>query len=148
MRERHVVTCFLLRTGPHGHDEVLILRRSQAVGTYRGRWAAASGSVEDGPLEQAYREIQEETALTRQDVRLVGEGQPLKVPAPELDTLWIVHPFLFRLAGEAGPTLDWEHTEARWVSPRRLRRFRTVPMLAEALERVYPAASRPSAEQA
>jgi len=148
MRERHVVTCFLLRTDPQGQDEVLILRRSQAVGTYRGRWAAVSGSVEDGPLEQAYREIREETGLTRQDIRLAGEGQPLEVPAPELDTVWIVHPFLFRLVSEAGPTLDWEHTEARWVSPRRLRRFRTVPMLAETLERVYPPTSRASAEQA
>jgi 8-oxo-dGTP diphosphatase len=148
MRERHVVTCFLLRTDPQGRDEVLILRRSQAVGTYRGRWAAVSGSLEDGPLQQAYREIREETGLTRRDVRLVGEGEPLEVPAPELDTLWIVHPFLFRLVGAAGPTLDWEHTEARWISPRRLRRFHTVPMLAEALERVYQAASRTSAEQA
>ncbi len=147
MRERHVVTCFLLRTGPQRQDEVLILRRSQAVGTYRGRWAAVSGSVDDGPLEQAYREIREETALTRRHVRLAAEGQPLQVPAPDLDTLWIVHPFLFRLAGKAEPTLDWEHTEARWVSPRRLRRFRTVPMLAEALERVYPAASRTRATQ-
>ncbi|MBI4307641.1 MAG: hypothetical protein HY684_02425, partial [Chloroflexi bacterium] len=38
-----VVTCFLLRRlpGPEGAlwDEVLVLRRSQRVGTYRGRWA-------------------------------------------------------------------------------------------------------------
>jgi 8-oxo-dGTP diphosphatase len=138
MRERHVVTCFLQRTDPEGREEVLLLRRSQAVGTYRGRWAAVSGSVEDGPLEQAYREIEEETGLRRRDVRLLQQGEPLEVPASELDTLWVVHPFLFRLHREIEPALDWEHTEARWVPPRRLRRFRTVPMLVEALERVYP----------
>lgn len=138
MRERHVVTCFLQRTDPEGHDEVLLLRRSKAVGTYQGRWAAVSGSIEDGPLEQAYREIQEETGLSRSDIRLLRQGQPLEVPAPELDTLWVVHPFLFHLKGPAEPALDWEHTEARWVAPKRLRRFRTVPMLVEALERVYP----------
>lgn len=138
MHERHVVTCFLQRTGPEGDDQVLLLRRSHAVGSYRGRWAAVSGSVDDGPLDQAYREIQEETGLGRSDVRLVREGRPLEVPAPELDTLWVVHPFLFHLQGEPEPTLDWEHTEARWVSPRELRRFRTVPMLVEAMERVYP----------
>ena len=33
MRETPVVTCFLLRTGALGHDEVLILRRSGRVRT-------------------------------------------------------------------------------------------------------------------
>jgi 8-oxo-dGTP pyrophosphatase MutT (NUDIX family) len=148
MRERHVVTCFLQRTDPQGHDEVLLLRRSQAVGSYRGRWAAVSGSIEDGPLEQAYREIEEETGLTRSDVRLLREGEPIEAPAPELDTLWVVHPFLFHLEGRPELALDWEHTEDRWVSPRQLRRFHTVPMLIEALERVYPPPSEGPSRQA
>ena len=39
---------------------------------------------------------------------------------------------------EAAIALDWEHTEARWVRPRALGRYRTVPRLGEALARVYP----------
>lgn len=138
MDERHVVTSFLRRTGPTGEDEVLILRRSGRVGTYRRRWAGVSGFLEDRPLEQAYREIEEETGLGRGDVRLVRGGEPLPVPDEQLGVLWVVHPFLFDLVGGATPRLDWEHTEARWIPPRRLRRFRTVPGLVEALARVYP----------
>jgi len=46
MQEAKVVTCFLLRRAAAG-DEVLLLRRSQKVGTYRGRWAGVSGYLEE-----------------------------------------------------------------------------------------------------
>ena len=42
MEERHVVTCFL----EHG-GEIPLLRRSQRVGTYKGRWAGVSGYIEE-----------------------------------------------------------------------------------------------------
>jgi ADP-ribose pyrophosphatase YjhB (NUDIX family) len=144
MRETHVVTCFLLRTGPHGHDEVLILRRSGRVRTYRGRWAGVSGYVESMPLrasspeKQARREIHEETGLSPADAELVRTGEPLTFDDLDLDTRWTVHPFLFRVRPGAAIAIDWEHTEARWVRPRALGRYRTVPRLRDALARVYP----------
>ena len=142
MRETPVVTCFLLRTGPHGHDEVLILRRSGRVRTYRGRWAGVSGYLESTPLtaeEQARREVQEETGLSSADIELVRAGDPLTFEDPELGTRWTVYPFLFRVRPGAAIAIDWEHTEARWVRPGALGRYRTVPRLREALARVYPA---------
>ena len=163
MRDVHVVTCFLLRraasgpssaSGGSGQAQVLLLRRSERVGTYRGRWAGVSGYLEAGrPLEQAYREIEEEVGLGRGDVRLLAQGEPLAVPDETIDTRWTVHPFLFEVVtggGEPGddagdlkvaPTgslrLDWEHTEMRWVRPEELPALETVPGLAEALARVY-----------
>ena len=159
----HVVTCFLLRrgaqTGKEDSDEVLLLRRSGRVGTYRGRWAGVSGYVETGmaALEQAYREMEEEVGLGRGDVRLLAEGEPLTVVDEAIDTRWTVHPFLFEMVTEGGepgedagdltgdhkvaPTgslrLDWEHTESRWVRPEEVSGMETVPGLAEALARVY-----------
>jgi 8-oxo-dGTP pyrophosphatase MutT (NUDIX family) len=141
MRQASVVTSFLLRTGPDGRDEVLILRRSGRVGTYRGRWAGVSGYVEGAPAtaqEQAHREIREETGLTLADVELVRTGEPLTFEDPDLNTRWTVHPFLFRVRPGAAIVIDWEHTEARWVRPGALGRYRTVPRLKEALARVYP----------
>lgn len=44
MHEAAVVTCFLLRRARDG-DRILILRRSQRVGTYRGRWAGVSAYI-------------------------------------------------------------------------------------------------------
>ena len=144
MKETHVVTCFLLRTGPHGRDEVLILRRSGRVRTYRGRWAGVSGYLEStpptapSPEEQARREILEEAGLTSADIELARAGDPLTFEDPELDTRWTVHPFLFRVRPGATIVIDWEHTEARWVRPGALGRYRTVPRLREALAHVYP----------
>lgn len=140
MREASVVTSFLLRAGPGGRDEVLILRRSGRVGTYRGRWAGVSGYLEGTPSmaeQQARREIREETGLTAADLELVRAGQPLTFEDHELDTRWTVHPFLFRVRPGAAVAIDWEHTETRWIRPSALGRYRTVPRLKEALARVY-----------
>jgi len=138
MREAKVVTCFLLRRSPSG-DEVLLLRRSQQVGTYRGRWAAVSGYLEEAdPLAQAFREIEEEAGLAPDEVTLLRAGDPLVVVDTEADRRWIVHPFLFEVSPDARVRVDWEHTEARWVQPEEVSAFETVPQLAEALTRVYP----------
>jgi 8-oxo-dGTP diphosphatase len=138
VRETSVVTCFLLRTDPQGRDELLILRRSGSVRTYRGRWAAVSGYLEDEPEKQARREVQEETGLSSAELDLLRAGEPITFDDLELDTRWTVHPFLFRAQPGAAIAIDWEHTEARWVRPSALGRYRTVPRLKEALARVYP----------
>jgi len=138
MREAKVVTCFLLRRAAGG-DEVLLLSRSQQVGTYRGRWAGVSGYLEEAdPLEQAYREVEEEAGLMREEVTLLRKGDPLEVVDTDAGRRWIVHPFLFEVRPDAQVRVDWEHTEARWVRSEEVLAFDTVPQLAEALMRVYP----------
>ena len=172
MRDVEVVTCFLLRRTEKG-DEVLVLRRSERVGTYRGKWAGVSGYLEPGAsaVQQAEREMEEETGLSREDARLVRQGEPLEVvdpsassgQAPPAPVRWMVHPFLFEVVRGALPSarkarlktglrageteevrLDWEHVEARWVRPEEVRGLETVPGLAEALTRVYAEQGRKS----
>jgi 8-oxo-dGTP diphosphatase len=138
MEERKVVTCFLLRTGAGGWEEVLILRRSGRVGTYRGRWAGVSGYLESEPLAQARREIAEETGLALEEATLLKSGEPLAFADEELGARWVVHPFLFRVSPDASISIDWEHVEARWIRPEELSDFDTVPRLKEAFDRVYP----------
>lgn len=134
-----MVTCFVLRREPDGTDRLLIVRRSSRVGSYQGRWSGISGYAEEPTvLQQARRELAEETGLQPQDVELLREGEPLAVPDPALDRRWVVHPFLFRLVGEAPITLDWENVESRWILPEELSAYETVPGLVEALARVYP----------
>ena len=138
MREAKVVTCFLVRRSGGG-QEILLLRRSQRVSTYRGRWAGVSGYVEEtDPLTQAYTEIEEETGLAREDVQLLRTGEPLEVVDAEADRRWIVHPFLFEVREPARIRADWEHTETRWIRPKEIFQYETVPQLAETLMRVYP----------
>jgi 8-oxo-dGTP pyrophosphatase MutT (NUDIX family) len=133
MEERHVVTCFL----EHG-GQIMILRRSERVGTYQRRWAGVSGYIEEGrrPLEQTWTEIREEAGLDRDDVELVQEGQPLEVMDVGLGRRWIVHPFRFRVLRPEKIRIDWEHTEVKWIAPEDIDRYETVPKLLEAWQRV------------
>ncbi len=132
MQEKQVVTCFLESAG-----EVLLLRRSEQVGSYQGRWAGVSGYIETTPDEQALVEIAEETSLSGQDIKLIRKGKPLPVEDEKLGTRWVVHPFLFHIRDRNKVKIDWEHKETRWINPRDIDNYQTVPMLKETLARVY-----------
>ena len=133
MEEVHVVTCFLEHEG-----KIPILRRSELVGTYRGKWAALSGYIEKGkaPLEQALQEIREEVGLGEGDVELVKEGEPLDAIDEELDRKWVVYPFRFQVIMLQKINIDWEHTELEWIDPGEIAQYETVPRLAETWQRV------------
>jgi len=127
-----VVTCFLESDG-----EILILRRSEQVGSYQGRWAGVSGYIETTADEQALTEIEEETSLAGEDLKLIKKGRPLEVKDDKLGVKWVVHPYLFHIKDRGKIKIDWEHKEARWIQPRDIDNFETVPKLKETLARVY-----------
>jgi 8-oxo-dGTP diphosphatase len=131
LQEKRVVTCFLESGG-----EILILRRSGEVGSYRGSWAGVSGYIESTADEQALTEIEEETGLARGEVELLKRGKPLAVEDEGLGIRWVVHPYLFRIKDRDKIRIDWEHKEARWIKPEDIEHYQTVPRLREALGRV------------
>ncbi|MFB6195539.1 MAG: NUDIX domain-containing protein [Haloplanus sp.] len=127
----HVVTAFLRH-----RTAVLLGRRSDAVGTYVGRWAGVSGYVEGDPADaerDARREIREETGLT--DATLVRDGDPVDVR--DGDRTWTVHPFLFTVDTRSITTNE-EIDAHEWVAPPAIRDRRTVPGLWRAYEAVAP----------
>jgi 8-oxo-dGTP diphosphatase len=128
----NVVTCFVARG-----KEILLLRRSQQVGTYRGRWSGVSGYLETAdPEEQAWTELREEVGGTPDQLTLCQKGPPLLIKDETLGRTWRVHPFRFAAKDGFEPELDWENLEARWVTPDRLSVMSTVPGLSAAWERV------------
>lgn len=131
-----VLTCFLVWDG-----RVLILRRSAQVGTYRGKWGAVAGYL-DEPLpiqEQAYREIEEEVGVPWQEIRGMRMAPPYEVHDPDLGRTWLVHPILVVLKRAPTIRLDREHTEHRWIAPEELVEYDTVPRLADSLRRALGA---------
>jgi len=128
MLTRKIVTVFLRRG-----KKILILKRSQKVGSYPGRWAGISGFLEENetPLDAARREILEETGARKIIVR--KEGKSFSVV--DEGKTWIVHPFLFD-AQSSSLSLDWEHETFKWIAPKEITKYKTVPALAEALEKV------------
>lgn len=133
LRQTHVVTCFLWRkdmTPPL----ILIVRRSQRVGSYNDRWAGISGFVEAGvtPDEQAFTEIREETSLQREQVHMLKRGAIVEYEDASLGRHWYIHPFLFEVLTPDAIKLDWEAIEMRWIIPSELQNYETVPRLQEA----------------
>ncbi|HJX04061.1 MAG TPA: nicotinamide-nucleotide amidohydrolase family protein [Dehalococcoidia bacterium] len=126
-----VVTCFIRYRG-----RVLILKRSQKVGTYQGKWSAVSGYIEHEVLQQAYTEIQEETGLSASDLHLVKRGAPVVMVDEGLKTKWTIYPFLFQARTVNSLRIDWENTEIKWIKPEDMVKFDTVPGLAKVLNEV------------
>ena len=132
MEYKSVVTSFLL-----ADQKILLLRRSEKVGTHSGKWAAVSGYLEvgEGPLQRAQIEIQEEVGLAPEQTRLVRAGEPLRASDEQTETVWIVQPFLFEALSKT-IQLDWENAEFRWIDPNELSSYETVPKLKETYDRV------------
>jgi len=131
LQEKRVVTCFL-----ESENEILILRRSQQVGSYQGRWAGVSGYIDKSADEQVLVEIEEETSLCQQDVKLIRKGKPLTVEDRQLGIKWVVHPYLFNIKDRGKIKIDWEHKEAKWIKPEEIGNYETLPLLKETLARV------------
>ncbi len=131
LTERNVVTCFLESGG-----EILILRRSEKVSSYQGRWAGVSGYIESTPDEQALVEISEETGLSGKEIEMEKKGDSLAVEDKEMGVRWVVHPYLFHVKDRGKIKINWEHKELRWINPGEIDDYQTVPMLKEALQRV------------
>ena len=123
-----VVSAFLRNRGRY-----LVVRRSERVGTFQGRWSAISGYVEghEDPRHRAAQEIREETGLKGARFRRRAEALVTR----HGNTAFVVHPFLFD-APTRRVRLDWENVEFRWILPGDLQRLPTVPRLEHVLQRL------------
>lgn len=125
-----VVTCILEHDG-----KILLFKRSNQVGTYRGLWGGVAGYVEEleDPYDTAIKEIRQEAGIELDALELVRKGNPIEIS----DTYegrrynWIVYPFLFHIQAKELVRIDWEHEEYRWVHPSEVRKLQTVPGLDE-----------------
>ncbi len=125
---REVVTAILKRG-----DKILIVKRGNRVNTFIGKWSGISGRMESTPLESMLQEIEEETGIPQEKVTLIREGNPLIAKGENLE--FKVYPFLFEVE-EKNIKLNWENTEYRWITPEKIRRYKTVPKLKEVIEEV------------
>ena len=125
-----IITVFL------EHDKkILILKRSQKVKTMKTKWGGISGYIEqEEPVNRALKEIAEETGLKNESVTLIRIGEPLEaVESDDPKITWVVHPFLFR-SNTDQIRIDWEHDEYRWINPKEIKNYETVPRLGDAFD--------------
>ncbi len=111
-------------------EKLLLLKRSDKVNSYQGKYSAVSGHIEKGesPSEAGIREIREETGIT--DVKIKTEGKPF--PVRWKNIVFNVHPII-AITSSSDVKLNWENSEFRWINPEEIGNFQTVPKLGEAL---------------
>ncbi|MCY3853962.1 MAG: NUDIX domain-containing protein [Thaumarchaeota archaeon] len=111
-------------------DKLLILKRSSKVTTMCGMWSAISGTLEKNeiPLERAKMEILEETGLTKNQIKLSKEGTTMNIFDNKYKCYWLIYPFLF-YTNIKKIKLNWENSSYLWITPNKLKFFRTVPKL-------------------
>jgi 8-oxo-dGTP diphosphatase len=128
-----VVTCFVRFRG-----RILLLKRSEQVGTYRGLWHTVAGYLDElKPLrEKILEELEEELSLGPELIAEIRLGEPYEFADPSVGKTWLVQPALVELKDEPALKLDREHTEHRWITPEEIRGYPTVPRLEESLRRV------------
>ncbi len=135
--EKPVVNCVVMKG-----DMILILKRSDRVGSFQGKWSTVTGYVEEGetPVQAAFKEMREEISVSTPTLLRQGKA----VPSRKADTAWISYPFLFSVEEDTEVKIDWEHTDYKWLSLHELTGFETTPGLWRNLSSLGLVAEEPA----
>jgi 8-oxo-dGTP pyrophosphatase MutT (NUDIX family) len=131
-----VVSCIL-----KWKNKILILQRSEEVGTYKRLWGGITGFIEsdERPLMTAYKEILEEVGISEDEINLKISLEPISFTDSYngIAYTWVVHPFVFILKFKPIIQLDWEHITYEWIDPIDIVKYDTVPMLREIVQKIF-----------
>lgn len=128
-----VITVFLMY-----RDEILIMKRSDKVRTYQGKWNTVAGYLDEiKPIEEkVIEEIEEETGIVKSQIKSIKIGKIYSFTDEKINRKWIIQPVLVRLKEKPEIKLDWEHTDYRWIKKEDINRFDVVPNLKKSLNSV------------
>ena len=131
MRSTSIVTSFITN-----EQKILILKRSNLVKSFQGRWSGVSGYLEgiEDPLYRAYIEIKEETGLSEINLDLIKIGS-IVLSSNQPNVMWIIHPFLFK-ANINEITLNYENCKYEWICRKDALNYPLVPGLVNVLTRL------------
>ena len=130
MRSTRIVTSFIKY-----NDQILILKRSEKVRSMKGLWSGVSGIIEnnENPIDRAKIEIFEEVGIKEKEIKLVKKLEKMKISSQQYKNHeWEIFPFLFETKN-GNITLNWENSEFKWILPKELMNYQTVPSLEKIL---------------
>ena len=112
-------------------DKILLLKRSQKVRTYKGKWNSLGGYLDEPvPLkEKILEELDEELGVKENIIKTIKEGESFTFEDKEIGMIWIIFPVVVELKEMPEIKLDWEHTEYRWIYPKEIKNYDTVSKL-------------------
>ncbi|MDE1856116.1 MAG: NUDIX domain-containing protein [Candidatus Micrarchaeota archaeon] len=122
-------------------DKVLLVKRSNKVTGFRGKWNAVSGYVDElRPIREiAVKELEEEVRMLRGNIKRVYSGKPYKFIDRGSKRTCIVCPYLVDTKKKPAIRLDWENTSYKWIEPGQITDFDTVPRLEKSLSNALAA---------
>jgi 8-oxo-dGTP pyrophosphatase MutT (NUDIX family) len=128
-----VITIFITH-----HNTFLLLKRSEKVRTYKKKWNTVAGYLDDPDqtlFEKILEELSEELSLGKETISSYSFGKKYQFTDHVNNKTWIVHPSLVTLTEKPKITLDWEHTDYKWITPNEIQNFDTVPNLKKSMKR-------------
>ncbi|MGB1429677.1 MAG: NUDIX domain-containing protein, partial [Nitrosopumilus sp.] len=117
------------------NDQILILKRSEKVRSMKGLWSGVSGIIEnnENPIDRAKIEIFEEIGIREKEIRLLKKLEKMKISSQQYKNHeWEIFPFLFETKNR-NIELNWENSEFKWILPKELKNYQTVPSLEKIL---------------
>ncbi len=132
--EAPVLTVFVMYK-----NKLLLLKRSNQVRTYQGKWNTVAGYLDDYHQtlkEKIHEELREETGITPQIIQNYFYGSCYQFTDNKSNKTWIVFPAKVILTKKPTITLDWEHTKYQWIKPEDISSFDTVPNLRKSLSSI------------
>ena len=130
MRSTRIVTSFI-----KNNNKILILKRSEKVRSMKGLWSGVSGIIEnnENPIDRAKIEIFEEVGIKEKEIKLVKKLEKMKISSQQYKNHeWEIFPFLFETKN-GNIALNWENSEFKWILPKELKNYQTVPSLEKIL---------------
>jgi dATP pyrophosphohydrolase len=110
-----MITVFIVRPDATGqsHEFLQLLRAPNVI--HGQTWQIVRGKVEAGEsfMAAALRELREETALVPRVFYRVGTVETFYTSIG--DTIWHSVPFVALIGRDQQVTLNWEHTDLRWI---------------------------------
>jgi 8-oxo-dGTP pyrophosphatase MutT (NUDIX family) len=127
-----VITIFVIYDG-----KLLLMKRSNKVGTYKGKWMAVAGYY-DEPVAirtKVEEELREEIGVV--NYKKIETFDSLLIEDKEINKNWIVFNALVELNTMPEIVLDWEHTEYVWINPKELVNYDVTPSLLQSFRKVF-----------
>ena len=139
-----MVVVYVVRPTANGSGHELLQMRRRDGDYMGGTWQFCSGKIEPGETapQAAVRELREETGLVPRRFSHLSYVESFYIAAT--DTVWHRTGFCAVVDREDAVQLNQEHTAARWISRKEIRKSVTWPGEGAALAEVFREHLRPS----
>lgn len=131
--------CAVLTIFVEYEGKILMMKRSNKVSTYKGKWMTVAGYYDEPvPIKmKILEELREELNVDGKVVKSIDVYTDFRRCDDNINKEWII--FTSRVILKRIPKirLDWEHTSYKWVKPQELLKIDTVPSLFVSFKKVY-----------